>query len=689
MAPTDGRRRSRGLALAGLTPVLQRLDLVLGAAVAADGRAPDDLRGAYLSRATAGELVDAGAGPGPRRRLVVPDEQPTGSPFATVRARFGLSSVELDLLALALAPDLDSRYGRLFGFLQDDLTRRRTTVGLAGRLLGLPADERLALGGLLGPAGRLADGGLLVTGAAPGDARPPLPDRELVVPDRVAGFLTGSDALDPAHRDVVTAVRPDVGVADLVLADDVRRHLSAVAAGPDRLVWLHGADGSGRPTAAQALARAWGSPWLLLVDARRLPVDEPDRAAEVVRSVRREARLRDATVCWEGADVLFGNGHRGLRALIAASGPGTPMVVCSRGTWPAEDRPAFAEVAVRLPDAPQRRQLWTRALGGAPAVDEVSAVFRLGPGAIIAAADAARRAAGAAGATPADLIAGARRHGSDALAGEAQRVDATFAWADLVLPADRLDQLAALRDRLRHRDLVHDRWGFAARLGAARGVAALFTGPSGTGKTMAAGVVADALGLELYRVDLAAVVSKYIGETEKNLARVFAAAGSANVVLFFDEADALFGKRTEVRDAHDRYANLEVAYLLQQIESFDGLVVLATNLRKNVDEAFLRRLQFVIEFPMPDAEHRRRLWRHIWPPAAPLDPVLDVDALADRYELSGGSIRNVAVDAAFAAAAAGCAIGPEQLEAALRNEHRKLGRVTSDVPARVLVGSGR
>jgi SpoVK/Ycf46/Vps4 family AAA+-type ATPase len=213
---------------------------------------------------------------------------------------------------------------------------------------------------------------------------------------------------------------------------------------------------------------------------------------------------------------------------------------------------------------------------------------------------------------------------------------------------------------------------------------------------MAAGVLADTLGLELYRIDLAAVVSKYIGETEKNLARVFAAARAANVVLFFDEADALFGKRTEVRDAHDRYANLEVAYLLQQIETYDGLVVLATNLRKNVDEAFLRRLQFVIEFPMPDAEHRRRIWQGIWPAAAPLDPGLDLDLLAARFELSGGSIRNVAVEAAFAAAAAGRPIGPDQVRSALRHEHRKLGRVTGDLAwsevtdgSRRLVGSVR
>lgn len=223
--------------------------------------------------------------------------------------------------------------------------------------------------------------------------------------------------------------------------------------------------------------------------------------------------------------------------------------------------------------------------------------------------------------------------------------------------------------------------GLRAHAGPGSGTAALFTGPSGTGKTMAAGILAGSLGLELYRVDLAGVVSKYIGETEKNLARVFAAAAATDAVLFFDEADALFGKRTEVRDAHDRYANVEVSYLLQRIEQHDGVVVLATNLRKNIDEAFLRRLQFVVEFPLPDRDHRRQIWQRMFPAAAPLDPALDLDLLADRFELSGGSIRNVAVEAAFAAAAGGCPIGVDHVWTALRHEHLKLGRVTPAEPA--------
>jgi MoxR-like ATPase len=709
MAPGSGRERLLGPVLPALAPVLLRLDGILQAAVAADGGPRDALGGVFLSQAAATRLVPGTAEPGPRRHLVVAEEQPAGSPLLTLGERFGLSPVELDVLALALAPELDARYGRLFGYLHDDLSRRRPSAGLAVALLGLPADQRLGLRRLLGPTAPLLRTGLLQLGAAPGDHGPPLPDREIAVCDRVVGFLMGDDALDPAlagAAELVETDRSGTGLEELVLADAVRGRLAAVAAGPGRLAHLRGPDGSGRPTAARALARAWGSRCVLRVDSRRLPLDDAGAFATVLGSIDREARLRDATVCWEHVDVLLEDRRWPQRALVHDGLPGgSPVVVCSSAEWPAVDRPAFADVVLRLPDAPQRAALWLRALGDRPGTageipDEViatvAATFRLGPGAIAAAADEARRAAGPAEVTSADLIAAVRRQGTDTLTGEAQRVDHTFAWADLVLPADRMSQLQGLRDRLRHRDLVHDRWGFGATLGPARGVAALFTGPSGTGKTMAAGVLADALGLELFRIDLAGVVSKYIGETEKNLARVFAAARSSNVVLFFDEADALFGKRTEVRDAHDRYANLEVAYLLQQIESYDGLVVLATNLRKNVDDAFLRRLQFVIEFPMPDAEHRRRIWQQIWPAAAPLDASLDLHLLATRYELSGGSIRNVAVEAAFSAAAAGCSIGPDQVQVALRHEHQKLGRVTADHPwtaagngSRPLAGSAR
>ena len=239
--------------------------------------------------------------------------------------------------------------------------------------------------------------------------------------------------------------------------------------------------------------------------------------------------------------------------------------------------------------------------------------------------------------------------------------------------ADRLHALVAQADR---RPVVYDDWGFGATLGRARGITALFAGPSGTGKTLAAEVVAGALGCDLQRIDLAGIVDKYIGETEKHLRSVFDAAESSGALLFFDEADALFGKRTDVRDSHDRYANIEVDYLLQRMEDYPGLAVLATNRKSSLDSAFLRRLRFVLDFPFPDATSRRRIWEATLPAQAPTS-ALDLDALA-RLELAGGSIVTVAVNAAFAAAAQDRAIGMDHVAAAARAELAKLDRLVRD-----------
>ena len=223
-------------------------------------------------------------------------------------------------------------------------------------------------------------------------------------------------------------------------------------------------------------------------------------------------------------------------------------------------------------------------------------------------------------------------------------------------------------------------WGFDRKLSGGKGLSALFAGPPGTGKSMAAEVIAGELRLDLYKIDLAHIVSKYIGETEKNLDRVFRAAENATVVLFFDEADALFGKRSEVKDSHDRYANIEIAYLLQKMEEYEGLAILATNLRQNLDEAFVRRLQFVVEFPFPDEAYRRRIWQVSFPSETPIDADVDLALLAREVKLAGGNIRNIALAGAFRAAAAGAPVGMDHLLHAARREYQKLGRNWSVAP---------
>jgi SpoVK/Ycf46/Vps4 family AAA+-type ATPase len=326
-----------------------------------------------------------------------------------------------------------------------------------------------------------------------------------------------------------------------------------------------------------------------------------------------------------------------------------------------------------------RARAWRSALDGDTPEDldagEATAQFRLGPEQVERAARSARLSAAYADRplTGEDLRAGARAQNAAGLERLARRIVPNAGWADLVLPAEAIEHLRELAARAEHRDRVYDEWGMGGSRG--RGITALFAGESGTGKTMAAEVLATALGLDVYTIDLATVVDKYVGETEKNLDRIFAEAEGINGILFFDEADALFGKRSEVRDAHDRYANIEVAYLLQRMEAFAGIAILATNLRANIDEAFARRLDAVVDFPMPDEEHRRRLWDQCLGPLVPRAGDLDLDFCAESFELSGGNIRNIAVAAAYLAAAEARPLEMRDLIRGTRREYRKLGRL--------------
>jgi hypothetical protein len=342
-----------------------------------------------------------------------------------------------------------------------------------------------------------------------------------------------------------------------------------------------------------------------------------------------------------------------------------------------DERPAHV-VEVPPPSFAERERAWA-GFSGASEVRDAAAKFRLSIGQIAEAADVARLAARQRGAplpSPADLDLGARHASSTRLEELATRLQPAFGWDDLVLPERQAQLLRSISSFLRHRDQVLSGWGYERVVGAAQGLKVLFAGESGTGKTMAAQVLATELGLDLFRLDLATTVSKYIGETEKNLDRIFGAAAGSNAILFFDEADALFGKRSEVKDAHDRYANIEVAYLLQRMESYAGAVILATNFRQNIDAAFVRRLDFVIDFPFPEAADRERIWRLVLPAGAPIADDVDPAFLATQFRLSGGSIRNASLAGAFVAAEDGTPIGMRHLVKGVALEFGKLGRLT-------------
>nr|WP_229820980.1 ATP-binding protein [Streptomyces ruber] len=658
-----------------LREVEQRVRHAVAVRRAADPDPDDPYRGQYLTPEAAARILD---GPG---GLDVPAHEPphppAGSVLGGLAEHFGLTSLDLDLLLIAVAPDLDARFERLYGYLNDDLTRRRPTVGLALELCGLagasPARFRLA------PGAPLVAGGLLEVTEP---ERPPL-SRVLAVPDRVTGHLLGDARPDARLAGVLGDVREDPA-AD---AAEVHRTAAAAAgtgAGP---VHLRGRGGDAGGLAVAALRAAGLRP--LALDAVALARRSAE-VAELARVAALEARLTGAGIVLGPLEALPAEPAERTRVLhsVCAALRGIPTVTYGTVGWDpswAADTPVVVNVPAPSPgrQAARWRYALDRAAGGGAVTGDVEelaravAAHRLDSGQLRRAADVATRTAAVEGRPVGadDLRAAVRAQNGAGLDRLARRVEPGVGWDDLVLPPSTHRRLRELALRARHREQVLGQWGMRPGGGRGRGVIALFAGESGTGKTMSAEVVAADLGMDLYVVDLSTVVDKYVGETEKNLERIFTEASAVNAVLLFDEADAIFGKRSEVKDAHDRHANVESAYLLQRMESFDGIAVLTTNLRANLDEAFTRRLDVVADFPVPDAGQRRSLWERCLGDRLPRADDLDLAFCADRFELAGGSIRACAVTAAYLAAESGEPLTMRQLVTAVAQEYRKLGRL--------------
>jgi AAA+ superfamily predicted ATPase len=623
----------------------------------------------------------------------------------TLAERFGLGRVDLDLLLLALLPDVDPEAERLLDRL-DPSGRGRLTLGVALDLVAPSFEARLAAGGRLGPRAPLVHHQLLRVAADPSGHRASALGRALEVDERVAAHLRGDDAPDARLGDHVRLIVPRARLDDLILPEGLKRGLARLVSGPrdaaapagvpglrgggepGPIIYLQGPAGTGKRALAEALCREAGAP-LLAVDVAALAVADERAFDAAVKLALREARLEGAAVHWVGAGALLEAGAPAVQAALVAALAAHEGLVFLSGPAPWEPAGAlggraFVRAELPRPSTAEQVTLWTRALGDGvdPAVDlaALAGAFRLTGGQIDDAAWGARANArmrgGAEGRVNADDLRAAcrRRHGRK-LAALARRVVPRGGWDDLVLPADRKATLREIALQLRHRGRVLGEWGFGPKLGAGTALSALFSGPPGTGKTMAASIIAAELGVDLYQVDLSQVVSKYIGETEKHLAELFADAEAASAALFFDEADALFGKRTEVKDAHDRHANLETSYLLQRVEAYEGVVILASNLVRNIDEAFVRRLAFVVEFPAPGAAERQSIWQGLFPAGAPLEPDLDFDFLAERVELSGGYLRNIALAAAFLAADEGAPVAMKHVLHAARREYQKMGKV--------------
>ncbi len=687
------------------TPELLRalgwLDRLLGSAVAAmqaahgPEHAADPYRGLYVSHPQAGELAAREPGAPPVFAAGIPLDLPGAdgaSRLAMLRARAGFTELDLGILLMALAPELDLKYERVFAYLQDDVTRRRPTVDLALGLLAPAWEDRLRARARLAPSAPLLRHRLLRLTEDPGHRDPTLLSRYLKPEDRVVDFLLGSDEPDPRLAPYARAVEPRARLDDLLLPDALRERLRALAGGgADAVFYLQGPYGVGKRSVAEAVCAEAGR-GVVVVDAARLAGLDAAAFDELAGVAAREALLRGAATCWDGFDALLADEHsaRRERVLREARGGGMVFLAGEAGWDPADDLAgvAFYRVALPRPDHAGRVKLWAAQLNGdgaAPGVDvaELANRFRFSGGQIRDAAAGARSLARLRDPergrlSMEDLFAACRTQSSPRLSSLARKIAPRYGWDDIVLPPDRREQLREIANSMKYRSRVLGEWGFDRKLAMGKGLNVLFSGPPGTGKTMAAEIVAGELGLELFRIDLSGVVSKYIGETEKNLSHIFAEAETSSAILFFDEADALFGRRSEVRDSHDRYANLEVSYLLQRMEEYEGVVVLATNFRKNMDDAFVRRMHFAVDFPFPSERERLRIWEAVWPDELPRDPGIALEAVARRLEMAGGNIRNVALAAAFLAADDGGVVTAEHLVRAARREYQKMGKVVSD-----------
>jgi AAA+ superfamily predicted ATPase len=595
------------------------------------------------------------------------------SPLARVARAFGLDDDARDLLALLAAADRDPRIWVIARSHHRDPARTGLDCATAAIALDRPVPA------LIDAAERLRRLELVSSPAGPG-YRPFAP---LFPVPRIVDLLAGSTAFDEELAGIVepfaAADRSDDPAGLLVPAAAVaalRAVLGRRAAAPP-VVIVQGIEGVGKRSLVRGVAAEHGLP-TLVVDGLELP-HEPAALRRVLVGLAREARWSDAVVFVDNADAVSEPQRRQAMASVLA-GLRRPPVLASTGA-PIECAPRarpVVRIELPVPDTEKRYQLWHRHL--AARMDEADLAglaerYPITPGLIARAS------------TAACLLTEGRvepHHVKDAIGGElaerfrgvGNRIDKHERWEDLVLPPETQDAVTELISRVRHaRQVVHD-WGFGSKLAKGLGLPVLFSGEPGTGKTMVAALIAQELGLQLYQIDLASLVSKYIGETEKNLARAFDAAEAGHAVLLFDEADALFGKRTsDVKSSTDRYANMEINYLLQRVERFSGVAILTTNLLTSIDPAFARRLAVHVRFEMPDEDARAELWERMLPRAAPRGGAIDFRSLGRSYKFSGGYIRNAVLRAAYLAAAEGEIIAMDHLRRAADLEAWEMGRV--------------
>ncbi|MBP3961296.1 AAA family ATPase [Paenibacillus lignilyticus] len=638
-------------------------------------------------------------------RLSLAVESTAGWQSALMRLvkRFKLNRFEQEVIVMALAPEYNRKYEKLYGYLQDDVTSKLPTVDLALRLLCDNESERYAARSSF-QAEQPLQRWLLA--ADEGDATSTLA-RPLRLDGRIVSFLLEAERSDGRLEGWVSRFEGGVNgdgeseddgkgeeLQPLLIGASKQGEMRRFAelhleAGKPAVLHLYGAGGSGKQLHAKHLAASLNRPLLLLqgdsLEAERM------KTVTVLHQLFREAKLTDSIVGIAGGDHFMAPDGKltmyrtVIEQWIRRSGGLLLWLSRERAHYselPVPSRSVIYQVELTPPTIEEQRMLWRiwgeESAAASESAEAMADKFRLSPGQINRAVLEAKRLAEHEGADYTEEVhfeRGAAVQLNHELEKKAKKLNPRYTFEDLILPHEHLDLLRQACNMMKYRRDVYGTWGFDRKLSYGKGLSMMFAGPPGTGKTMAAEVAANELGLEAYKIDLSQVISKYIGETEKNLHDIFKEAQRTNAILFFDESDALFGKRSEVKDAHDKYANVETAYLLQKMEEYEGVSILATNFQQNIDDAFLRRINIVVKFPFPDAEHREKLWRTMFPAATPLASDVDFAALAARIEVAGGNIKNIVLTAAFMAAAAGRPVGMRELVASARQELKKTGKI--------------
>ncbi|HEX2926965.1 MAG TPA: ATP-binding protein [Ruminiclostridium sp.] len=605
-----------------------------------------------------------------------------------------LNQFEEKCLIACIAPELDHGYEKIYGYLEDDSSKKSPSINLLMKMFLSSEEERIEARksfSAQAPLVRL----LMEQGNDLSDSSIPLISRHLKLDDWIVDYLLDVSTLDSrlAHIAELKLVVNQRKTSRLNSVNDNILHFLDYyrnsRTSRSQMFYLYGPDGAGKKENVLTVCGWLGSP-LITADVEKL-VNSEIPFEESLRLLGRQVRISGSVLCLENFQLLVSEErsqqfriNRILQMLYEFS---RTTFILGKTQWQlstTDSRFAFVAVEYPYPSATERKEYWNEfsrryLLDENLNLDNFSEVFCFTPGQIENALRLGETYSVWNGATNGKIDTNGLTYAcytqSNRKLGELAAKTKTLYTLDmLVLPEDQMSQMKEIYRQVKYRSIVYEKWGFEKRLALGKGLNIMFSGPPGSGKTMAAEAIANEIGLEIYKIDVSRVISKYIGETEKNLSEIFREAEASNAILFFDEADALFGKRSEVKDSHDRYANVEIGYLLQRMEEYKGIVILATNLNQNIDEAFLRRLHFNVQFPFPDKEQRRLIWQGMFPAGAPVDSTLDYDFLADKLVVAGGNIKNIVLNAAFYAAYEECQIGIKQILLAARREYKKMGK---------------